>query len=265
MSERGLQAPVLAFTDVSFSYEPSRRIIEKLSFELPQGAFTGIIGPNGCGKSTLLRLATLLSKPQAGRIEVCGKDLSALSAKERARLISLLPQDVPAAPMTVRSLALCGRYGFHGALYRTDDDDEAAAASALETVGLESFAERSVGELSGGQRQRAYLAMSLVQDARIMLLDEPTSALDITSAHEVLGLVRDCSREKHATAIAALHDLDLALRYCDVLMLMEAGRVVRIANPAEMAASGDIERVFSVALERHEGSRGTSWSFFPAQ
>lgn len=264
MSEPASQTAALRFSGVSFSYDPGSRLIEDLSFELPQGAFTGIIGPNGCGKSTLLKLATLLNKPQAGRIEVCGKDVSALSAKERARLVSLLPQDVPAAPMSVKSLALCGRYGIHGALYRTDADDEAAAASALEAVGLDRLAERSVSEISGGQRQRAYLAMSLVQNARVMLLDEPTSALDIKSAHEVLGIVRGCSQEKQVTAIAAIHDLDLALRYCDLLMLMDAGHVVRIAAPAEMAASGDIERVFSVALERHEGTRGTSWSFFPA-
>jgi ABC-type cobalamin/Fe3+-siderophores transport system ATPase subunit len=264
MSERASDATALRFSGVSFSYAPGGHLIEDLSFELPQGVFTGIIGPNGCGKSTLLKLATMLNRPQAGMIEVCGKDLSTLSAKARARLVSLLPQDVPAAPMSVRSLALCGRYGLHGALYRTDADDEASVTEAIEAVGLERLAERSVSEISGGQRQRAYLAMSLVQDARVMLLDEPTSALDIKSAHEVLGLVRDCSRKKQATAIAALHDLDLALRYCDVLMLMDAGRVVRIADPADMVASGDIERVFSVALERHEGPRGTSWSFFPA-
>lgn len=262
--EAGANAtPALRFTDVAFSYT-DQPFIQALSFELPAGVFAGIIGPNGCGKSTLLRLATLLNRPTAGRIEVFGQDVADLPTRERAHLVSLLPQDVPAVPMAVRELALCGRYAFHGALYQADEGDEAAARLALASVGLADLGDRTVDELSGGQRQRAYLAMALAQDAGLMLLDEPTSALDIKASHEMLRLIRQSPREHGTTVCAAIHDLDLALRYCDLLVLMHAGKVVRIASPAEMVASGDLERIFAVSIEQHEGSRGRSWSFFPA-
>lgn len=253
----------LRFSHVSFAYTPDKPLISDLSFELPARKFIGIIGPNGSGKSSLLKLATMLNKPTAGSIEVYGRNIAALSARERARLVSLLPQDVPAVSMDVHALALCGRYAFHGALYKTNEEDEAAVDEALASVDMTDRAHHIVSALSGGQRQRAYLAMALAQDAQLMLLDEPTSALDIKTSHEVLGLIRDNARSHDITACAAIHDLDLALRYCDLLMLMSKGAVVRIAPPNEMIESGDIERVFSVNVEQHEGAYGTSWSFFP--
>ena len=161
-------------SDVSFGYG-ERALFCGLDLELAQGKVTSIIGPNGCGKSSLLKLASGICKPWEGSIRVLGHDASALSSKERARLLSLLAQEHAAPPMSVRRLVECGRFPHHGMFATMDAADYEVVDRALATCGLAELAEHPVAELSGGQRQRAFIAMVLAQDAPVVLFDEPTS------------------------------------------------------------------------------------------
>ena len=257
-------APVLVFDQMSFSYSKLPFIVE-LSCSMAASRITGIVGPNGCGKSTLLKLASGLLAPQDGTIGVRGRKLSSLNHAERARQVALMPQNVPDVYMSVRELVLSGRYSHQGLLQIPDAEDYRMADEALSAVGIDALALRSVHELSGGQRQRAYVAMMLAQEAPLMLLDEPTSALDIHAAHDVLQLIRSLRETRDATIVLVMHDLDLALRYCDTLMVMDAGSIVAQGTAEEMASSGVLERVFHIDIHHHRTPAGDSWSFFPAR
>jgi len=247
---------------LSFSYgdEP---LIDRFDLCIEKGCVTGLVGPNGCGKSTLLKLVSGLLEPRGGSIVVDGRVVAGLRHKERARLVSMMPQETPAVPMSVYDLALCGRYAHMGPLRTPSAVDRAAVDRALEMAGLGASRNRLVDELSGGQRQRAYFAMMLAQQTDTMLLDEPTSALDIGAAHEVLSLVRAVQRRHGSTVVVVLHDLDLALRYCDEIAVMDGGALVVQAAPCDVVASGVLETVFNVQVRTVETDLGPSWSFYP--
>ncbi|MBQ9003824.1 MAG: ABC transporter ATP-binding protein [Eggerthellaceae bacterium] len=253
----------IVFDGVSFSYGDAP-FIEKLDLRLQAHCVTGVVGPNGCGKSTLLKLAGGLLAPSTGTVEVAGARLGGLGAKQRAKTVALLPQDTPAVAMSVGDLALSGRYAHRGFFQPFSEEDRAAAADALALTGADSLADRQVRSLSGGQRQRAYLAMLLAQNAPVLLLDEPTSALDIRAAHDMLALVRDVRGARGATAVIVMHDLDLAFRYCDRLVVMRAGDVVAHGPSADVIEGGSIERVFAVDVTRHESPAGSAYTFAPA-
>ena len=255
-----MSGEALVLRNVAFSYgeEP---YIEGLDLAVEAGCVTGIIGPNGCGKSTLLKIAGGLAKPSRGEVEVLGKRLGALRHSERARMVSLLPQDTPSVSMSVRDLVLSGRYAHLGWMQVPAAADYQTVEQAMELVGIADLAGKPVRELSGGQRQRAYLAMLLAQQAPVMLLDEPKSALDIRSAHDMLSLIREVRSHEEATVVIVIHDLDLALRYCDRIVVIEEGEVVAHGAAPEIAQSGEVERVFQIALLRHETPAGDAFTF----
>lgn len=262
---RRLSLPyALAMRGVRFSYGRAV-VLEEFDLRVPAGILVGIVGPNGSGKSTVLKLAAGLASPSAG--EVLLRDgacvVGALAARERARQVSYLPQRMPLPTMTVGELAFCGRNAYRRLLAPVDARDVRAARAAMEEAGVLHLEGRPVRELSGGQRQRAYLAMLLAQDARLMLLDEPTSALDIGAAHETLALVRRVVREGGRTAVAVLHDLDLALRYCDEIAVMAQGGLLRQGTPSEVAESGLLEYAFGVCLVKHAAPDGPCYTFHP--
>lgn len=227
-------APALEFRNVSFSYE-SAPVLGGFSLAIPAGGVTGIIGPNGCGKSTLLKLADVLLEPSCGEVFAAGKPVNALPARERARLVALLPQVHRTPAMIVRDLVMCGRYAHMGVFGRPGAEDEQAVDAALEEVGIASFAGKMARRLSGGERQRAFLAMAVAQDARILLLDEPTTYLDVRAAHETMHLVRELSERRGTSVVAVIHDLDLALRSCDRIVVL-GGR--RRGGPGRSARRG---------------------------
>lgn len=253
----------LELRGVSFSYGDSP-LFEGLDLAFEPGCVTGVVGPNGCGKSTLLKLAGGLLAPSAGEVVVLGRRLRDLKATDRARLVALLPQETPAVPMSVRDLVLSGRYANLGLLQVPKAADREASEHAISLAGVAAMADRPVRELSGGQRQRAYLAMLLAQQAPVMLLDEPTSALDIGAAHDTLSLVRELRSRREATVAAVMHDLDLALRYCDRVVVMEAGRVVAHDAASRIACAGALERVFRIELHGHDTPSGRAFTFHRA-
>ena len=242
----GPLAAALAYEGVSFSYQAGVPFIEGLSAMMPRGMVTSIIGPNGCGKSTLVKLASGLLRPAAGEVSVAGRPVASLGARERARLLAVLVQTARPAPMTVEALVECGRHPHRGFGARPTAEDRRLVEEALELAGVARFRHHDVRRLSGGERQRAYLAMTLAQNTDLIVLDEPTTYLDVSACHDLMALARSLNRDEGKTVAMVIHDIDLALRYSDWLVVMERGCVVACGPVAEVLAAGAIERVFSV-------------------
>ena len=223
-----------------------KSIIESLDLQIPPGQITALVGPNGCGKSTLLRGLARLLKPHTGSVFLDGKAIHALSTKDVARQIGILPQS-PVAPegLTVHELVAQGRYPHQGWLQQWSAEDERVVRDALAITNMRDFADRPLDTLSGGQRQRAWIAMSLAQQTEILLLDEPTTFLDLAYQLEVLDLLLDLN-EQGRTIVMVLHDLNQACRYADHLVAMRQGEIVAQGAPSLIVDEALIREVFQM-------------------
>ena len=232
--------------DVHLAYD-RRTVVHGVDFTVPAGAVTVIVGANGCGKSTLLRGLGRIMRPTRGRVELDGTDLRRLRPRDVATRLGLLPQQ-PMAPegITVADLVARGRHPHQGAFRRWSPADAAAVSTALSLTGAHELAGRRVDELSGGQRQRVWIAMMLAQDPGTMLLDEPTTYLDIAHQVEVLDLLAELNAERGTTVVMVLHDLNLAARYADHLVVMAEGRILRAGTPAEVLDADCVREAFGI-------------------
>lgn len=258
-AERGERAEraecAIRYESISFSYGAGAPFIEDLSAAIPAGAVTSIVGPNGCGKSTLVKLASGLLRPAAGRVDVVGRDTGALAPRERAQLMAVLAQSSRIPPMTVEALVACGRHPHMGWGGRLSVDDRMAVEAAMERAGVARFRHLDLRRLSGGERQRAHLARTLAQDTNLIVLDEPTTYLDISACHDLMVLVRDLNRREGKTVAMVIHDLDLALRYSDYLVVMQRGRVVSQGPTDAVLATGAVDDAFHMDICSHDRFR----------
>ncbi|MEV7414029.1 ABC transporter ATP-binding protein [Streptomyces sp. NPDC089919] len=237
--------PRLAARGVSVGYG-ERTVIDALDVTIPEGVVTTIIGPNGCGKSTLLRTLSRLLKPTKGSVVLDGEDIARLRTRDVAKKLGLLPQS-PVAPegLTVADLVARGRHPHQSWLRQWSSDDASVVARALAMTGVEDLADRPVDELSGGQRQRVWISMTLAQGTGLLLLDEPTTYLDLAHAVDVLDLVDDL-HEAGRTVVMVLHDLNLAARYSDNLIVMKAGSVLAQGHPRDVVTAELLEEAFGL-------------------
>ncbi|MDZ7687687.1 MAG: ATP-binding cassette domain-containing protein [Halobacteriales archaeon] len=208
-------------------------------------SFVGVVGPNGAGKTTLIRAVNGAVETDDGVVRVGGDDVSSLSARETARRVATMPQNTDVSfEFSVEEVVRMGR---HPQVPRFGSDTTSKVRDAMERVDVARFADRSVHEVSGGERQRVLLARCLAQDADVLLLDEPTASLDIGRAVETLSLVRSLVDEGR-TAVAVIHDLNLAGRFCDELVLVDDGRVVSSGAPSDVLTEKNVERVFGTSV-----------------
>ncbi|MFG3250467.1 ABC transporter ATP-binding protein [Streptomyces sp. NPDC048187] len=235
----------LAARDISVGYG-ARSVIEGLDVTVPPGVITTIIGPNGCGKSTLLRTLARLLRPTGGTVVLDGEDIAALRTRDVAKKLGLLPQ-APVAPegLTVSDLVARGRHPHQSWLRQWSSDDAEIVARALAMTGVLDLADRPVDSLSGGQRQRVWISMTLAQGTDLLLLDEPTTYLDLAHAIDVLDLVDDL-HESGRTVVMVLHDLNLATRYSDHLVVMRDGAILAQGHPRDVVTADLLHEAFGL-------------------
>ena len=237
---------MLQVRNLKVSYDATV-IVDGIDLDVPQGGVTTIIGPNGCGKSTLLRATAGLIASDSGTVTLNGVDTAKLKRREIARQLAVLPQ-TPVAPegLTVRDLVSRGRHPHQSWLRQASAEDARAVDAVMELTNIAEFADRPLERLSGGQRQRAWIAMVLAQDTPLVFLDEPTTYLDLSHSVEVLSLVRRLADQEGRTVLMVLHDLNLAARYSDQLIVMQRGEVRAVGTPTEVVTESLLSRVFDL-------------------
>jgi iron complex transport system ATP-binding protein len=246
----------LRFRDLTLGYD-RHPAVHHLDGAVETGALVAVVGPNGAGKSTLLHAISGIIRPDAGRIELHGRDARRMRVRERAQLVALVPQ-IPVVPVgaTVLDYVLLGRTPHLPFLGTETSADVARAEQTLELLDVHDFAGRRIDTLSGGERQRMMLARALLQDASVLLLDEPTTALDIGHQQDVLELVDSLRRERGLSIVSALHDLTLAGFYADELVLLDRGRVVARGSADEVITPQHLERHFGARVTIIDGRDG---------
>ena len=232
--------------DVDAGYA-DRAVFNDLTLSLPSGRISVLVGPNGCGKSTALRLMRRLLKPSDGTIRLEQLDILRLSGRDLARRVALLTQS-PSAPdeLTVRQLVALGRFPHRRVFAGLGPADTKAVDTALRSCDLDGLSERPIGALSGGQRQRCWIAMVLAQDAPAILLDEPTNHLDMAHQLDCLELVSRLNQQLGRTVVLVMHDLNLAARYADHMVMLRDGKVVAEGTPAALMTEATIRDVFDI-------------------
>ncbi len=245
---------ILEFEHVDFYYEKDKPFINNMSFSISNGEFIGLLGANGSGKSTILKLASGILKASDGHISLWNKSILFYKNKDRAKLLSYLPQILDInIPFTVRELVSMGLYPYEILPALTVDE-------TLEMVGLSDKADSLITNLSGGERRRAYIAMTLLQGAGLLLLDEPLANLDIKYQIEFLRLLKGLQKERDITVVMALHDINIALQF-DRIMLIKEGKVLGIGNPDEVLTKDLVKQAFDVEVEIKRESSGAYIKF----
>ena len=236
-----------AISTQGLTYEvEGKTLLDGVDLQADRGQLVGLIGPNGAGKTTLLRTISGILRHRHGSVRLEGSDLMSLSPRDVAATLALVPQIAPYTyGFTSIELVLMGRYPHLGRFEIEGREDDRIARDAMRLTETEQFSDRTLDTLSGGERQRVFVARALAQQPRILLMDEPTANLDVLHQLKVLDLVRQLV-DDGLTAVAAIHDLNMAARYCDKLVLLSDGRVLAEGTPGEVLTPETIESAFGV-------------------
>ena len=214
--------------NLCYRYKGCPEVLKDVSFTVGPGQFLAILGNNGVGKSTLLKCVNRILKPDSGEILLDGENLLKHSGREVAKQVAFVSQSVPDTQLTVHDVVMLGRrpymkWGF-------TEEDHKIVHDAMHRLDVEDMRGRFLNQLSGGEKQKVMLARALAQQTKVLLLDEPTSALDIQNQYQVLKTVRNICHEDHKIAVVVIHDLNLALRFCDCFLLLKDGQVYRYGD-----------------------------------
>ncbi len=219
-----------------------------VSLSISPGTLLAVVGPNGAGKTTLMKLLSGSLPPQEGDVTLNDRPLSGLADRERALAIAVVPQSESSPfPVTVREMVGMGRYAHLGPWERSGARDRTVVDHAMARCAVAEFADRQLSELSGGERQRARIARALAQEAPVLLLDEPTAGLDLRYRMELFHLLRQL-RAAGLGVLVITHDLNLAARFADRLMLLDRGRALARGTPDEVLARASLEAVYQWPL-----------------
>lgn len=237
---------MIELKELSFSYgRDTENVLKNISFRLDDGHVAAVLGKNGAGKSTLLKCVDRILRPQSGHVLVDGKDVFALSGLEMAREVAYVAQNARSSNLSVFDTVLLGRRPY--IRWDVSAADREIVMGLLTRLKLEKLMLRELSQLSGGEAQKVLLARALAQEPRLLLLDEPTSNLDPRNQHEVMQLVRQIARERNICVICVLHDLNLAIRYCDRYLLLQDGEVYA-AGGRECLDNKTIDTVYDMQI-----------------
>ena len=235
--------------ELSFAYAQSR-VLDGITLNLPPGKFYGLVGPNGCGKTTFLDLLTGCKKPLTGSISFQGRALFSYHKRDLARQMALVPQEFDTGfGFTVEEIVLMGRHPHIDRFSSPDEKDWNAVDRAMAAIGIADLRHRYTNTLSGGQKQRTVVARALAQETPVLLFDEATSSLDIKYTLQIFNLARRLVREAGCTVIAVIHNLNLAAAYCDHLVFMKDGRLLKHGPTTETMTAATIAEVFDVQAQ----------------
>jgi len=238
-------SPLLEADGLSVRYDRTGALaLDAVSCGVGAGEFVAVVGPNGCGKTTLLRALLGLVEPERGSARILGRDVREWNRAELARTVGVVAQrEESVFPLRVEEIAMLGRYPHLGPLAAVGDADRAAVRAALERCDVWSFRDRRIDTLSGGEWQRVRVARALAQEPRALVLDEPTAALDVRHEMELFELVRQLARAGLA-ALVVTHQLNLAARYADRVVLLDGGRLAAEGTPHEVFRRQVLTKVF---------------------
>ncbi|MEU7139921.1 ABC transporter ATP-binding protein [Nocardia sp. NPDC046473] len=240
----------LSVAGVSVTFGDAR-VLDQVTLHAPPGTVVGIVGPNGSGKTTLLRTIYRSLQPTAGIVAIDGADIAGMSIRAAARATAAVLQNGSGSTeLTVAEVVGLGRNPHHGLFSRDTATDHQAVDDAMARTGSTAYADRTIGSLSGGERQRVLLARALAQQPRLLVLDELTNHLDVRARFELLDLIRTTG----ITTLAVLHELDLAVRCCDRLVVLDHGSVVAAGEVLEVMTPELLRKVFGVhaTATRHD-------------
>ncbi|XRQ13579.1 ABC transporter ATP-binding protein [Actinomadura welshii] len=235
-------------------------VVRDIDVRAESGRVLGLLGPNGSGKTTLVRMLTGIVTPRSGRVLLDGRPLDARTHRALAREVAVVLQESSGdLPMTVADMVMLGRTPHQTTFSRNSAEDHRIAAAVLRRVGARHLADRVFVGLSGGEKQRVMIARALAQQPTHLVLDEPTNHLDIRFQHELLTMIRGLG----ITTVIVLHDLNLAARYCDDVLVLDEGEVVAHGPCADVLTPELLQGVYGVGVERIDTSRGIQFLFHP--
>lgn len=244
-----MENSILNVENIKFSYDQSP-LLEEIDFDVPSGSFVSILGPNGSGKTTLLKNLCGLLSPKQGTISLSNRKLSSYKHKELAKTVAVVHQGSNVGfSFTVFDAVLMGRFPYIKKLQGETKEDIKIAEEAMKSTGVWDLREKDIGEISGGERQRVMIARALTQEPQLLILDEPISNLDIKFQISILQLCKELNRKKGITIVTTLHDINLAGRYSDYIILLDKGKLVAQDEPRKVLTVQNIENVYEVSVE----------------
>lgn len=234
---------MIAVKGLDFSYGKTCRVLEQIDFDAQEGQCVAVLGNNGAGKSTMIKCLNRILQPQEGTVVVNGRDIQNLRRQKIAQEMAYVSQQNESSQFTVYDAVLLGRKPY--IKMNPVEEDHRITRNIIERMGLESFSLRYIDELSGGELQKVMLARALAQQPKVLMLDEPTSNLDLKNQYEVMSIIRDIAIQDKICVIIVIHDLNLALRYCDSFMFIKNSRVYSLGG-AETVTCDSIRDVYGL-------------------
>jgi iron complex transport system ATP-binding protein len=235
--------------DLAFKYNSTFQILQDIAFKASPGECLAVLGNNGAGKSTMLKCLNRILSPQKGTVIVEKGDILNMSLNDVAKEVAFVAQNPQSSRLTVYDVIMLGRKPY--IKWGIKKEDELIVENVMKQIRLEHMATRFVDELSGGEQQKVVLARALAQQPKVLLLDEPTSNLDLRNQYEVLDLITDICRKNNIAVIIVIHDINLALRYCDKFLLIKDNRVYDYGTK-EIITAKSIEDVYQLAVDIHK-------------
>lgn len=232
---------------LDFSIDKTQ-ILKAIDLNIQKGEFVGLVGPNGCGKSTLLKNIYRIYQPDHGKIYLDGQLVDQVNDKAFAKKMAVMVQENTVEfDLTVIDMVMLGRYAHKRLLQDSSEKDRAIAEKYLDEVGLKGYEERSFLSLSGGEKQRVLLARALSQEAELIVLDEPTNHLDIKYQYQIMNILK----RQDMTVFTSVHDLNIAALYCDRIVVLKKGDLVKIGTPEEVITPEMIHYLYGIDSEVH--------------